>query len=219
MPNLTGSRPVSTSAWGELRNLLKSASLQWLMILRAAPAEMIHTWIAKQLPEDAPKPILKRPFQWVKLITYTTIGVASVVGITVFYPYALPVLQNRNIWAAASIFAILLFCSGYMFNHIRGAPYMGSNGRGGVEYFAGGFQNQFGLESQIVGVMCMLSQHISRAKVVAKAHNRWRVVNFDHCTRSTCTQNQGSKGATGRSVDMGRHHLRHVQLSAERFSC
>lgn len=157
MPNLTVSRPASTSAWGEYRKLLDSAHMQWLTVRSAAPAEMIHAWIAKQLPEVAPKPILKRPFQWVKFITYTTIGVASVVGITVFYPYALPVLQNRNIWASASIFAILLFCSGHMFNHIRGAPYMGSNGRGGVEYFAGGFQNQFGLESQIVGVMCMLS--------------------------------------------------------------
>jgi oligosaccharyltransferase complex subunit gamma len=43
-----------------------------------------------------------------------------------------------------------------MFNHIRKVPYVVSDGKGGVSYFAGGFQNQFGLETQIVAAMCML---------------------------------------------------------------
>jgi oligosaccharyltransferase complex subunit gamma len=49
-----------------------------------------------------------------------------------------------------------------MFNHIRKVPYVVSDGKGGVSYFAGGFQNQFGLETQIVAAMCMchLSQSI-----------------------------------------------------------
>ena len=41
-----------------------------------------------------------------------------------------------------------------MFNHIRKVPYVAADGKGGVSYFAGGFQNQFGLETQIVAAMC-----------------------------------------------------------------
>jgi oligosaccharyltransferase complex subunit gamma len=41
-----------------------------------------------------------------------------------------------------------------MFNHIRKVPYVAGDGRGGISYFAGGFSNQFGLETQIVAAMC-----------------------------------------------------------------
>ena len=50
--------------------------------------------------------------------------------------------------------AILLFTSGHMFNHIRKVPYVAGDGRGGISYFAGGFQNQYGMETQIVAAMC-----------------------------------------------------------------
>lgn len=40
-----------------------------------------------------------------------------------------------------------------MFNHIRKVPYVAGDGRGGVSYFAGGFQNQYGMETQIVAAM------------------------------------------------------------------
>ena len=73
------------------------------------------------------------------------------------WPYALPVLQNRNLWAALSLITILLFTSGHMFNHIRKVPYVAGDGKGGINYFAGGFSNQFGLETQIVAAMCTLS--------------------------------------------------------------
>ena len=79
-------------------------------------------------------------------------GLISFVGL--FGPYLLPVFQNRNIWAAFSLIAILLFTSGHMFNHIRKVPYVGGDGRGGIAYIAGGFSNQFGMETQIVAAMC-----------------------------------------------------------------
>lgn len=73
---------------------------------------------------------------------------------TVLSPYVLPVIQNRNIWAAITLIAILLFTSGQMFNHIRQVPYVTGDGRGGISYFAGGFQNQLGVETQIVAAIC-----------------------------------------------------------------
>lgn len=65
-----------------------------------------------------------------------------------------PAIYSRNLWAALSLILILLFTSGHMFNHIRHVPYVQQNGRGGVSYIAGGFSNQFGLETQIVAVVC-----------------------------------------------------------------
>ena len=44
-----------------------------------------------------------------------------------------------------------------MFNHIRKVPYIAGDGKGGISYFAGGFSNQFGMETQIVAAMCKLN--------------------------------------------------------------
>ena len=45
-----------------------------------------------------------------------------------------------------------------MFNHIRKVPYIAGDGKGGISYFAGGFSNQFGMETQIVAAMCECMQ-------------------------------------------------------------
>ena len=44
-----------------------------------------------------------------------------------------------------------------MYNHIRKVPYVAGDGKGGISYFAGGFSNQFGMETQIVAAMCKSS--------------------------------------------------------------
>jgi oligosaccharyltransferase complex subunit gamma len=71
-------------------------------------------------------------------------------------PHILPFIQNRNVWAAISLLAVLLFTSGHMYNHIRKVPYVAGDGQGGVSYFAGGFQNQYGMETQIIACICEL---------------------------------------------------------------
>lgn len=116
-------------------------------------AEQIHAWISRQLPADVSKPSISRPINWVKILTVTTATIGAITLIAIASPYVLPVLQNRNLWAAVSLIAVLLFTSGHMFNHIRKTPYVAGNGKGGINYFAGGFSNQFGLESQIVAAM------------------------------------------------------------------
>lgn len=78
-------------------------------------------------------------------------------GLTASYvawPYVLPVIQNRTVWAAITLISILLFTSGHMYNQIRNVPYVAGDGRGGITYFAAGFQSQYGLETQIVAAMC-----------------------------------------------------------------
>ena len=117
-------------------------------------AEQIHGWINRHLP-DGPRPSVHRPLNYVRIVTVTTaiLGVISILGVA--YPYILPIIQNRNLWAAMSLITILLFTSGHMFNHIRKVPYVAGDGKGGISYFAGGFSNQFGMETQIVAAMCM----------------------------------------------------------------
>ncbi|EMC95999.1 hypothetical protein BAUCODRAFT_109760 [Baudoinia panamericana UAMH 10762] len=115
-------------------------------------AEPIHSWLVRQLP-DIPHPAFVRPINYLMI----GIGITAVLGVITFFtvaaPYVLPIIQNRNLWAAISLIAVLLFTSGHMFNHIRKVPYVAQDGRGDVSYFAGGFQNQFGLETQIVAAM------------------------------------------------------------------
>lgn len=44
--------------------------------------------------------------------------------------------------------------SGYMWNQIRKPPYMQISKEGKPNYIAGGYSNQFGVETQIVSVLC-----------------------------------------------------------------
>jgi oligosaccharyltransferase complex subunit gamma len=87
----------------------------------------------------------------------TTAILGLVTLMTVAAPYIVPLLQNRNLWAAFSLIAVLLFTSGHMFNHIRKVPYVSGDGKGGITYFAGGFSNQFGMETQIIAAICKFS--------------------------------------------------------------
>ena len=86
-----------------------------------------------------------------------TLLLGGISFVTVAGPYVLPILQNRNLWAAVSLIVVLLFTSGHMFNHIRKVPYVSGDGKGGISYFAGGFSNQWGMETQIVAGMCKLT--------------------------------------------------------------
>lgn len=121
-------------------------------------AEQVYGWIARHLP-DGPKPPIYRPFNFLRIVAVTTFVLGAITFLSVASPYLLPVIQNRNMWAAISLIIILLFTSGHMFNHIRKVPYVSGNGKGGISYFAGGFSSQFGLETQIVAAMCRFNQN------------------------------------------------------------
>lgn len=66
------------------------------------------------------------------------------------------VWTSKYIWRIVGLFWILAHSSGFMFNSIRGTQYAGQDGKGGISYIAGGFQSQYQLESQIIGVACKL---------------------------------------------------------------
>ena len=120
---------------------------------RSQSAEQVNGWITRYLP-DGPKPTIYRPLNYVRIVATTTIILGAISFFSIASPYILPVLRNRNLWAAVSLIIILLFTSGHMFNHIRKVPYVSGDGKGGISYFAGGFSSQFGLETQIVAAIC-----------------------------------------------------------------
>ena len=134
-----------------------SSCFATLTLFSPQSAEQIHAWISRHLP-DGPKPPIHRPFNYVRLVvvTITILGAGSLFSVA--WPYLMPIVQNRTLWAALSLITILLFTSGHMFNHIRKVPYVSGDGKGGVSYFAGGFQSQFGLETQIVAAICTFWQ-------------------------------------------------------------
>lgn len=118
------------------------------------PAEVVAEFIASN---TAHTPKVRRPRNWMKIGTTSAIVLVSATVTKLAFPVLKPMLYSRNLWAALSLIAILLFTSGHMFNHIRKVPYIANNNRGGVSYVAGGFSNQYGLETQIVAVICTSS--------------------------------------------------------------
>ncbi|EXJ53954.1 hypothetical protein A1O7_09291 [Cladophialophora yegresii CBS 114405] len=119
-------------------------------------AEAVHGWLLRHLPPGQNYPSIVRPINYARIGVTVTVLLGVFTFLTVAYPYIMPVVQNRNLWAGLSLIMILLFTSGHMFNHIRKVPYVAGNGRGGISYFAGGFQNQYGMETQIVAGMYAL---------------------------------------------------------------
>lgn len=59
-------------------------------------------------------------------------------------------LRSRQLWSGFSLISVLLLTTGYMFNQIRGVPYLREDIQGAGAYFANSQQNQYGVETQIL---------------------------------------------------------------------
>lgn len=114
------------------------------------------------------KPIgYRKPFPWKQVITFALAALVTL-SATLFALAKLQASleasggQTGLHWRTAvtwilqllSLAVITIMCSGYMWNNIRNAPYLSMGGNGKIEYFAGGFQNQHGVETQIVAAIC-----------------------------------------------------------------
>ncbi|KAI8847519.1 hypothetical protein BC829DRAFT_238153 [Chytridium lagenaria] len=92
---------------------------------------------------------------WVENVARIQIKITRPVDYSVYLVYA-AALRNKQLWMFASLGFIVLFCSGFMWNQIRGAPYTGAKD-GKPQLVAGGFQSQYVLESQIAGILYAIS--------------------------------------------------------------
>jgi len=77
---------------------------------------------------------------------------ATISAVLLIIRFALPVLTSKWTWAFLVIGLSLTFNAGYMFVQIRGSPMMGRAAKGApAQWMAAGFQNQYGMEYNVVG--------------------------------------------------------------------
>ncbi|KAE9391651.1 oligosaccharyl transferase subunit OST3/OST6 family [Gymnopus androsaceus JB14] len=102
--------------------------------------------LALHLSNHTPVPIpYKAPIDWARWMTV----ISGLLGFALTIRFIAPVLQSRWTWAIITICTSLTMTGGYMFTRIRGAPYTGADG----SWIAGGYQNQFGQEVQVVALI------------------------------------------------------------------
>lgn len=204
--------------FGRMEKLPGNHTLTYPRNNRPISADQLYSWINRHLP-DGPKPELVRPVNYMRIVSAITILMGAVTLFTVLSPYVLPIIQSRNLWAAVSLIAILLFTSGQMFNHIRKVPYVAGDGNGGISYFAGGFQNQFGLETQIVAAICKLKSfpecQYPYSRLLTLVFYRCCSLIRNHCSCIEGSAYGGCQGTAGGCFDLGWCPLRHVQLPAQ----
>ncbi|ORX33868.1 putative dolichyl-diphosphooligosaccharide-protein glycotransferase [Kockovaella imperatae] len=110
-------------------------------------AQQLHSWIRNltPIPFDLHTPFNPVP---VIMIPLSLFAMASIAWSS--RAFVLPIIQSKIIWGISSVILILTFTSGYMWNKIKNTPYVVTGPNGQVSWFAGGYSNQLGLESQVV---------------------------------------------------------------------
>ncbi|KAJ3067011.1 oligosaccharyl transferase subunit ost3/OST6 [Podochytrium sp. JEL0797] len=112
-------------------------------------AEDFTFWVEKHA---GVKIQVRRPIDYKVYGSYALFTIGTLGSLFVLRTQILAFLSEKRLWQMMSLSFIVIFCSGYMWNQIRGPPFIGSD-NGKPKIFADGFQNQFVAESQIVGVL------------------------------------------------------------------
>ncbi|KAF9434040.1 oligosaccharyl transferase subunit ost3/OST6 [Entomortierella beljakovae] len=113
-------------------------------------AEAFVNWVNSKVGSDIK---VQRPID-VLAVAMKILGVLSSAGsIFILYTKAGKLSTSKYLWSTISLLVIFIMISGHMWNQIRNPPYTvpGRDGRPG--FIAQGFQNQFGLETQVVAVI------------------------------------------------------------------
>lgn len=119
----------------------------FVVLFSGFEVDAFHTWTSTLTPRPFP---LLRPFSLLPYILLPLLTISTLLGLYLSYPYLIPLFQNKLLWQGGSLFAILVFTSGHMWNRIRNAPYSAANGQS----IAQGFSQQYVLETQIVAFLC-----------------------------------------------------------------
>ncbi|GMF55946.1 unnamed protein product [[Candida] boidinii] len=64
--------------------------------------------------------------------------------------HCLGLFKSTTIWKSLSIVIIVVFTTGYMFNQIRNTPYTRTDRNGNTSYINPTYNNQYGIETQII---------------------------------------------------------------------
>ena len=94
------------------------------------------------------------PIDWASIIVTSVITFIAVLLARKRSSILISILRSRILWGLLSVSFIILMLGGYMFNKMRGNPWVGSGRNGEVIYFIPNeFQNQFAVETQIVDII------------------------------------------------------------------
>ncbi|KAL1921553.1 uncharacterized protein VTP21DRAFT_11269 [Calcarisporiella thermophila] len=119
-------------------------------------AESLAEFLAPLVGTEVP---VKRPLNYTLIASVAFLFAGVLASFKIMYPKVMKVVQSRNTWMFATLVTVFMMCSGHMWNQIRKPPYVAGN-RGKIQYIASGYQNQYGIESQIIAVLyagCALS--------------------------------------------------------------
>lgn len=92
------------------------------------------------------------PVNYSKMFMNAAITFLIIMLLRKYNHYLFVLLKLSFVWGSASLVLILIFISGYMFNQIRGTPFVREMGNR-VEYFAPNSQMQYGLETQVISTL------------------------------------------------------------------
>ena len=120
-------------------------------------ADAFVRFIQQRMGLDIP---LREPIDVAAILRKMLLGLAIGSGLIAASPVIYRVLSHRRIWSALSIGVILLMTTGYMWTRIRHPEFMGRGDGGKPLWMSGGFQYQFGIETQIMSglyALCALA--------------------------------------------------------------
>ncbi|ORX83801.1 hypothetical protein BCR32DRAFT_266755 [Anaeromyces robustus] len=98
---------------------------------------------------------LQRPTDYTQYIYNGMIIITVIVCILYALKYFKEIVVNKRNWMILTVSVIFLMISGFMWVHIRHPPNNGVS-KSKVEFFVSGFQQQYGVESQIILVIYVL---------------------------------------------------------------
>ncbi|KAL1915322.1 uncharacterized protein VTP21DRAFT_6780 [Calcarisporiella thermophila] len=117
---------------------------------------------------------VRRPLSYSLLLSVCTLLIGPVIAYVFFRSLLEKFFLSRNTWAVLTITIIFTMVSGYMWNQIRKPPYFSAQ-KGGISYIAPGYQNQFGIESQIIAILYAICAAcaLALALVAPKIQRSW----------------------------------------------
>ncbi|KAG0272304.1 oligosaccharyl transferase subunit ost3/OST6 [Linnemannia exigua] len=116
-------------------------------------AEPFAEWLQSR---SGVKVKVQRPFDFMGLAIKVLGTFTAVFAAAVFAKKGRKIFSSKYFWSTVSLITIFVMISGHMWNQIRQPPYSVPNRDGRSGFIAQGFQNQFGLETQIVAVLYSL---------------------------------------------------------------
>lgn len=157
----------------QIPNLFKMFKLQQIpKLLYFPPGKELTEFETVDIPPEEGMERVNHVMSWLKSATgikdfyiheptdWTSFFLSVFIAFSVVYlsrkhsNIVLAVIGSKYIWTLGSVIFIIFMISGYMFTKMRHVPIAGSSRNGEIIYFAEKeFQNQFGIETQIVAVM------------------------------------------------------------------